>query len=431
MLTKDLLRYDAKSGQIFPKFIDPEKSKLLTVASELIEIYKAAVGENNRNQLEEAVKPVIDAAPFSAIVARGLDKLLQDRTEFDTAPNAELMDFRQQIFSETAQLLREKPFASEADFRQQVAATIGQPSETIAGELYADLPDFQRVTHFKPYSVERLLLRYNVAQVQALLMRCSELTLKLSDSGAPEMRQLFKYLRFRQLLASIRKDDSGDFLITVDGPLNLFYKSQKYGMNLALFFPAVLHQPVWEVQAMIKINNRREYRLTLDQTSGLRPYSHQFLAYVPEEISMFQDVFSQKIADWQIEPAANFVPLPGDFYCFPDFNLRHESGREIALELFHPWHASHLLSRLQQVHDAEAPPLIIGVAKVLQKDSLVAETLAESVYFRNYGFVFREMPTAEQIRPVLAALLENNAFTAKKSRDQTKKRSPHVFRKTE
>ncbi|MEZ4764708.1 MAG: DUF790 family protein [Calditrichia bacterium] len=242
MLTKDLLRYDAKSGQISPKFIDPEKPKLLTVASELIEIYKAAVGENTRNQLAEAVKPVIDAAPFSAIVARGLDKLLQDRTEFDTAPNAELMDFRQQIFSETAQLLREKPFASEADFRQQVAATIGQPSETIAGELYADLPDFQRVTHFKPYSAERLLLRYNVAQVQALLMRCSELTLKLSDSGAPEMRQLFKYLRFRQLLASIRKDDSGDFLITVDGPLNLFYKSQKYGMNLALFFSGV-HTP--------------------------------------------------------------------------------------------------------------------------------------------------------------------------------------------
>ena len=88
MLTKDLLRYDAKSGQIFPKFIDPEKPKLLTVASELIEIYKAAVGENNRYQLAEAVKPVIDAAPFSAIVARGLDKLLQDRTEFDTAPNA-------------------------------------------------------------------------------------------------------------------------------------------------------------------------------------------------------------------------------------------------------------------------------------------------------------------------------------------------------
>ncbi len=405
MLTKNLILYKISGNEIKPSFVDPADAALLHVAEELLAVFKAAEGQT-RTELSDASKPIIDAAPFSAIIARGLEKLLLDRTEFDTAIDEKLIDFRQKLFAQTGELLQKNPGADYPEYCRQIERHFQQPAETLSADLYADLPEFQRVIKFKSLSPERLLHRYNVAQVQALLLRCSELEIRLGDSGAASLRQLFKYLRFRQLLATIRKDDSGDFLITVDGPLSLFYKTQKYGMNLALFFPAVLHQPKWQVTAQIRFKNRWEHTLTIDENSGLQPYAHQFLAYVPEEIRLFQELFKQKVKAWQIEPAGNFVPLAGEFYCFPDFLLTHSSGRKIALELFHPWHASQLTARLQQLETAEKPPLILGVAKTLLKDPLVAGDVESSPYFARFGFVFREMPTMNKLSPILNTILK-------------------------
>ena len=405
MLTKNLILYKISGNKIQPSFVDAGDAALLSTAEELLAVFKSAEGQT-RTELAEASKPIIDAAPFSAIIARGLEKLLLDRTEFDTAIDEKRIDFRQKLFAQTGALLQNRPDADYEKYCREIEQQFQQPAETLAADLYADLPEFQRVIKFKPFSPERLLHRYNVAQVQALLLRCSELEIRLGDSDAASLRQLFKYLRFRQLLATIRKDDSGDFLITVDGPLSLFYKTQKYGMNLALFFPAVLHQPKWRVAAQIRFKNRGEHTLTIDENSGLQPYAHQFLAYVPEEIQFFQDLFLKKVKAWQIEPAGNFVPLAGEFYCFPDFLLTHHSRQKIALELFHPWHASHLTARLQQLENAEKPLLILGVAKALLKDPLVAGAVESSPYFARFGFVFREMPTINKLTPLLETLLK-------------------------
>lgn len=400
MLTKDLIRYDIKDDRILPAFIDPGDPDLQHVAEELLAVFKSAEG-STRAELLAATKPIIDAAPFSAIIARGLEKLLLDRTEFDTTAKEELIDYRREVFRRTSRWLSQENFRDYQTYQQQVEAAFGQPAAELAARLYRDLPDFQKVTRFKALSAGRLLHRYNAALVQALLLRCSELQLTVRESGAAALRQLFKYLRFRQLLATIRKDAAGHFLITIDGPLNLFYKTQKYGLNLALFFPAVLHQPAWQLTAQIRFKNRRSHRLQLDETCGLQPYSHQFLAYVPEEIRFFQEMFNQKVANWQLEPADTFVALEGEFYCFPDFTLRHTSGKTVALELFHLWHASHLSARLQQLAEVTEAPLLLGVSRVLLKDELIAGTVAASPYFARCGFVFREMPTVDKILPVL------------------------------
>ncbi len=400
MLTKDLIRYNIKDDRIYPAFIDPEDADMLQVAEELLTVCKSA-GGSTRAELLAATRPIIDAAPFSAIIARGLEKLLLDRIEFDTTAKEELIDYRREVFARSSRWLLQENFRDYSAYQQQMETAFGQPAAEVAARLYSDLPDFQKVTHFKAISAGRLLHRYNAALVQALLLRCSELQLTVRKSPAATLRQLFKYLRFRQLLATIRKDADGQFLITVDGPLNLFYKTQKYGLNLALFFPAVLHQPVWQLTAQIRFKNRRSHRLQLDETCGLQPYSHQFLAYVPEEIRFFQEMFNQKVAHWQLAPADTFVALEGESYCFPDFLLRHASGKTVALELFHPWHASHLSARLQQLAEVPAPPLLLGVAKVLLKDKLLAATVAASPYFAQWGFVFREMPTVDKILPLL------------------------------
>ena len=412
MLTKDLIRYKIKSGHILPQFVNPTDSQLLAIAAQLIAVFEDAP-DTQRATLLAASKHIMDSTPGPPIVKRGLEKLLLDRTEFNTAPNEALIAFRQKLFTETSRLLLQEPFTDYADYQRRVTQiTDGElpqgvgPTEEreLATTLYADLPNCQPVLTFKTLSPERLLHRYNAAQVQGLLLHCNTLRLTLADAMTAELRQLFKYLRFHQLLSTIRKDEEL-YQITVDGPLNLFYKTKRYGMNLANFFMAVLHQPKWELTADIQFRNRQPSRLSLDESCGIQPISQQFLAYIPEDIRLFQAMLRNKTEDWQIRPGSQFLPLVGDFYCFPDYQLVHKSGVETAIELFHPWHQGHLIARLNVLADQTDVSLILGVSKALAKKPMIAEALAASTYFSAFGFTFRDVPTLRALLPILNSLV--------------------------
>ena len=410
MLTKDLLRYKIQSGQIYPQFVDPNDNKLLAISAQLISVFEESP-DKKRSTLLEASKHVIDSTSGTLVVKRGLEKLLLDRTKFDTTPNEGLIAFRQKLFTETSQLLSQEQFQNYADYQRKVLQIVENESLPKDGELgdrlYADLPSGQRVLSFRTLSPEHGLHRYNTAQVQGLLLHCNSLTLKLTDSMTAELRQLFKYLRFNQLLSTIRKEKTENedlFQITVDGPLNLFFKTKRYGMNLANFFVAVLHQSKWELTAEIQFRNKRSSRLCLDESCGIKPISQQFLAYIPEDIQLFQEMLRNKTDDWQIRPGSQFLPLAGDFYCFPDYQLIHTSGVEVAIELFHPWHQVHLLARLNTLAEQTGTPLILGVSKELEKKPIIADALEASAYFSRCGFTFRDIPTMGALLPILNSL---------------------------
>lgn len=381
---------------------------MLKIAEQLIAVFETSPNESRATLLESS-KHIIDSTPGPPIVKRGFEKLLLDRTEFDTAPNEELIAFRHNLFTETSRLLSQEQFEDYAAYQRKVLqiTTNKSPMEQteLSAKLYADLPSSQPVLTFNTLSAERLLHRYNAAQVQGLLLHCNTLTLKLADSMTAELRQLFKYLRFNQLLSTIRKEGEL-YEITVDGPLNLFYKTKRYGMNLANFFVAVLHQPKWELAAEIQFRNKRRSRLSLDELCGIKPISQQFLAYIPEDIQLFQKMLQNKTDDWQIRPGSQFLPLAGDFYCFPDYQLVHKSGVETAIELFHPWHQGHLIARLNTLAEQKDVSLILGVSKELEKNPLIAEALETSEYFSQFGFTFRDVPTMRSLLPILNSLVE-------------------------
>ena len=83
MLTKDLLCFRTKSGKIQPKFIDTTSPKFIQIATELTDLFSRSVGED-RGALENRSKQVLDRFTSGVVVGRGLEKLLIDRTEFDT-----------------------------------------------------------------------------------------------------------------------------------------------------------------------------------------------------------------------------------------------------------------------------------------------------------------------------------------------------------
>ena len=280
---------------------------------------------------------------------------------------------------------------------------MGISAKELSLQLYGDLPPFQQVLHFRGMTAKGLLHRYNCAQIQGLLLRCEGLTVYMPESGAAKLRQLLKYLRFNKLLAKITYDQTRKktILMEIDGPLSLFVQTQKYGINLANFFPAILHQPKWGLDAEVRIRKNQVHTLHLDQSCGIRSHYRQFLSYIPEEIQLFSQQFTKQIPGWELTSSPEFVTLTGESLCFPDYLLTHCSGKKVALELFHRWHAAPLRSRLDQLDTQNEVPLLIGINRGLLKNVQLAEHVEASVYFSHYGFFFREAPTASKLRPLL------------------------------
>ena len=148
MLTKDLLRYKIRNRQIYPQFIEPTDRQLLAIAEQLIAVFEKSPN-TPRATLLEASKQIIDSTPGVPVVKRGLEKLLLDRTEFDTAPNETLIAFRQRLFMETSRLLSEEQFQDYTDYRRRVSQITPDESQPeiaateegeLASKLYADLP---------------------------------------------------------------------------------------------------------------------------------------------------------------------------------------------------------------------------------------------------------------------------------------------------
>ena len=419
MLTKDLLCFMTKSGKIQPKFIDTTAPKFLKIALELTELFSRSVGEN-RGTLENRSKQILEGFTVGVLVGRGLEKLLIDRTEFDTEHKNELLELREKVFRNSSALIRNHEhsgaydsYSSEKDslesYRKALAESIGITAKNLSHQLYSDLPPFQKVMKFRKITGEALLHRYNCAQVQGLLLRSEKIKLKLPESSTASLRQLIKYVRFNKLLAKISFDHkkSKSIDMQIDGPLSMFLQTQKYGLNLANFFPAVLHQQEWEMDATVRIHKNRTYILQLDQSCGIRSHLRQFLAYVPEEIQKLSQQIAEKLPEWALSSSNDFVHLSGENLCFPDYLLKHISGKKVPLELFHNWHSAPLLCRLYQLDAQKEAPLLIGINRSLLKNKDVANKLESSSYFSRFGFLFRDVPTTAMLLPRLETWLRS------------------------
>jgi hypothetical protein len=104
-------------------------------------------------------------------------------------------------------------------------------------------------------------------------------------------------------------------------------------------------------------------------------------------------------ADWELD----LLPMPRHMgatgLCVPDLTFRHRpSGREVALELFHAWHAGPLARRLEELRSRPDEGLLLGVDRALAKDTRArADLEAHPQVVLFHGF-----PSAKKLRARLS-----------------------------
>ncbi len=405
MLTKDLIKFRKQGKYVRPVFISTDDSGLLRIAEDLLTVYHGQEegGSLTRGEIEELVEPVLKSHRDLKFT-KGLNKLVSDRCEFSQAEDFDYPARRRQVFLKAAELLKKTPENYES-YHGKLINDI-ELKDFAKHDIFADLPENEKLTKFKEIFPRELLERYNCAQVQGLLFQSSEMEIKVASPDPAELRRVFKYLKFFRLLAEIRQlkspvgeKDSLFMHLKISGPASMLENSRKYGLQLAAFFPAVCTLPKWQLKADVKLTNKI-YRLNLDETSSLVSHYRNFTAYIPEEIVMFHRLFKEKIKDWKISGETPFIKAQKGEIVFPDLNFKNKKGKIIHLELFHRWHRGALLKRLEFCDANPNLPLLLGIDRSLLKGEL-PELLENSGYFQKKGFLFRDFPGVSTVNKLL------------------------------
>ena len=176
----------------------------------------------------------------------------------------------------------------------------------------------------KTLRAERLLQRYNVALAQAVLLRSTRVHVIVRDEPPQRYRQLLRRIKFHRLVCEVERIGPNGFQMHLDGPMSLFSATQKYGLQLALFLPAVLLCRDFELKAELRWGTQRKLKTFLvTPADGLVSHYPDQGMYTPPELAMFVELFRKRIAEWELVEETELLPL-GDGFWAPDFRLVHK-----------------------------------------------------------------------------------------------------------
>ena len=358
MLPSDLLFSHKRGAQIYPRFLRPEQC----VWAERVLATIREHQHRTRGELQAALRALEGDSPDYRIV-RGFAHLALNAAEFTLATGElEPETLRREVFT----LAAERGGYGETQAREVLEAIAPRyqlEAETLREALYADLPENHLLTALPDFAPEQLVDRYNLAQAQGLLYSALCLRLTAHRNVPGEYRRLFQHLKFHGLMYAVEGNLDDGYQIYVDGPASLFKQTRKYGLQMAIFLPALLRVSRWEMEAVLRRDDR-DISYRVDSQSPLKPLT----AAPPAYDSLLEEHFARRWekldTPWTLEREVEIVDLKGTVFV-PDFALRHPDGRIAHVEIMGFWHPDYLRRKLDKLRRAAMPDLIVAVSERL------------------------------------------------------------------
>jgi hypothetical protein len=362
MLTADLAINFRRGDKIYPRLLRANDQNNLRDAENLIAIFESSVGKT-RAEIESELEEYVGTGTDYKIL-RGLIKLLFDRAEFQTASIAEPIEVRRALFLAAK---NQHPVLADkrAEVLAEVAAEFNCRAEEIENALYADLPAEQKLLEFSPLMPLALVDRYNLAQAQALFYRCGEMKIFVEPQTPAAYRQIFAAIKYFKLIHSIVGNPANGYEITLNGAASVFHRSQKYGIQMAVFLPSLLNCQNWRMRAEIdlKTGERCFYELMSEQTELSSHYEEDLEYQNPVHERLIKD-WAKQDSVWTLETNREIVNL-GRTAFIPDFVLKR-GEEKVFLEILGFWTPNSLKKRLEQFADANFTNFIIAAWEELR-----------------------------------------------------------------
>ncbi len=381
MLTSDLAISWRRGDKLIPRLIKTDDAGYLRDAQVLIEIFEEFQNKT-RGELERELEEYVGTGTDYRIL-RGLIKLLTDRCEFETASVAAPEDIRRRVFLEARKF---QPVAPDSEAKTKVLETIAAEfetdSNTIYEQLYADLSFQQRLISFEAIAPPDLLDRYNLAQAQALLYKCVEMTIRVAPSEAANYRAIFNSIKRFGLIHTVIGNAVNGYEIRLTGAASLFHRSQKYGIRMAVFLPALLLCQNWKMSAEVaqKQGGNVFYELASEQTELKSCYYDEPEYENPdlEKLKKNWEKFSDD--EWQLKENRQVIDL-GKTAFVPDLVLISPRGEEIYLDVLGFWTPKSLKKRLEEFRVANFQKFIFAASNELRGSREEPLWTSENVIF--------------------------------------------------
>jgi uncharacterized protein len=410
MLTGDLVRTRTTKQRVIPLYLDRANERWLETAESLLLLFREGTGMT-RGQIENEIDELFGGGGKATQVYRGLAKVLEDRAEFEVVSDVPPEELREKVFSAAADYRTSMRAAQgaathRAVFRRDeilaaVAAELKMEPATVVTALFADLRDENRLLRFEDITAQRLIDRYNVALAQAVLLRSVSVRVEVRRERPPRYRQLFRWLKFHRLLYTVEGNMNDGYIFHIDGPLSLFSATTKYGLQVALFLPALLSCSDFRLDAELRWGPRREPRsFYLDSRDGLVTHQQDTGTYVPAEMSAFVERFRQVAPAWQLSEATDLIELGREGVWVPDYRAVHTAtGTDVFIEILGFWKRSSLerLIRLLPLHGP--PRFVLAISDRLKVDE---DALQE---FNVPILRFKEIPNASELTGLLESFV--------------------------
>jgi predicted nuclease of restriction endonuclease-like RecB superfamily len=402
MLTADLSQSFRRGNRVRPLYIPPDDPDYLQDATHLIKLFKEHEGRARR-ELDQALEEYVGIGTDYKIL-RGFIKLLMDRCSFETASAKDPVEIRRALFLKAC---ASHPVTQDESTRVEVieeaARELDCGPEVVTQGLYADLPENQKLTDFEYLNSSELLNLYNLAQAQALLYRSTEMRLSVETQNPESYRELFAAIKAYRLIHTIKGSSSAGYEVRLDGPVSIFHHSQKYGIQMAVFLPALLLCKGWRMQAKIAQQSSNGSAtiafFELDHTQK-QLHSHYLSA------SLSENPISEKLAaswgrvetSWELEPSREVIDL-GESAFIPNYVLRHADGHQFYLEILGFWTPRHLKERLKEFEHAGVRNFILAAWDELRgsRDPLTRVPPHTIIFKRSLDAVAVELAVNELI----------------------------------
>jgi hypothetical protein len=370
MLTADLLRAKAKSGQITPSWVDAEAARHLERAKTLVETFTEHVGMR-RAELDLALSAHIgDATDYK--LQKGLIKLLSDRAEWRSLAHTDPVALRQRLFRLAVERGPVSTNAAapggttRAALVAEVAQELGCTEAQLEESLYADLDQNQILESFEPLEPDELLHRYNTALAQSVLIKALELKIRLPGAEPKRWRSLLRAIKFFGLIHKIERTNT-EYIVTLDGPLSLFKHATKYGVKMASFLPSLLRAPDWSLEATVQWQEReRPLRFELSARDGLHAFGRDPGMWQSEEERWLVQRLAEREGPWEVDTEPPILELASGAVVVPDMALRHSDGRQVFVEIIWFWRRGSLEPRLKELRRAAPSNLFLCISDRLR-----------------------------------------------------------------
>ena len=401
MLTGKMVRVRHAKNKLVPLYVEPRDESLVALAEQLLRAYRGAPGRT-RGEIEEEFSDLIPEGPRGLLPA-GLAKLLEDRCEFEVAADHPPAELREAVFKAAAAARTEsanamQPFDRAAVMRAAADdLSLALTPEQLDRSLFADLKDEQRVISFDDITADQLLNRYNVALAQSVLLRCTLMEVRVYAETPARFRQLFRAVKFHRLICTIQETPGNSYKLTLDGPLSLFSSTNKYGLQLALFLPTLLHCKAFDLRANIRWGaDRKEKTFQLSGLDGLKSHTADFGVYTPPELQMFADTFPTKVKGWILDTDPHPILLPTSTWV-PDFKLTHaQTGKEVYVEVFGFWRKGDIETHYKNLSKGVPGKFVLCVSEQMRADE------DSEVQFGNGVYRYKRTPLPEEVAKMAA-----------------------------